>query len=283
MTIPEWTLHHLGALFPNCLGDLVAGLLASTPHFASYLFSVTCFLCSNTLAFPDDGQVPKWSAWKSTLEWGQGPAPFRENCEVLGPAAQYLLSLPTQHACALTEKRAQQFPAATPDQTIFHLGFHRWIALKITSGTSGVQMHSRLPCPWGLLGVSNGKIYALCQALTERAGVLALHLSFLYFWSTCSVCGFEMIMSHWFSSLVHRFLFLTGWIVCLLIHHLKKMNATCPNNITASFLPPCSTAIRRIDDGQLGFIFLLHSIRHITPWRECQFIAAPRWISFFSR
>lgn len=28
---------------------------------------------------------------------------------------------------------------------------------------------------------SMGKIYSLCQALTERAGILALHLSFLYF------------------------------------------------------------------------------------------------------
>ena len=77
----------------------------------------------------------------------------------------------------------------------------------------GAQIYSPTPLSMGTALVSSmGKIYSLCQALTERAGILELHLSFLYFLAQPprSVCGFEMIMSHWFSSLVHRFLFLTG-------------------------------------------------------------------------
>lgn len=56
----------------------------------------------------------------------------------------------------------------------------------------------------------------------------------------CLVCGFEMVMSCCFSSRVCRFLFLTEWIVCLLIYHLRKMNATCPDAVTSSCLPPSS-------------------------------------------
>ena len=154
VTIPEWTLHHLVTLFPNCPGWLVAGLLASTPHFASYLFSVTCFLCSNTLAFPDDGQVPKWSARKSTLEWGQRPAPFRENCEVLGPAAQYLLSclLNMQLTLPVHSRRRGLNTVSSSHSRPDHLSSefsHRWIALKMLLELQGVQMHSPTPLSMG--------------------------------------------------------------------------------------------------------------------------------------
>lgn len=117
VTIPEWTLHHLVTLFPNCPGWLVAGLLASTPHFASYLFSVTCFLCSNTLAFPDDGQVPRWWAGSQMIclkihSWVRSEAsPFQRELWSVGTCGSVPAVLPTQHAadtaCALTEKRAQ--------------------------------------------------------------------------------------------------------------------------------------------------------------------------------
>lgn len=55
-------------------------------------------------------------------------------------------------------------------------------SLKDASGTSGSTNALPDSLVHGDCLVSPmGKIYALCQALTERAGVLALHLSFLYF------------------------------------------------------------------------------------------------------
>lgn len=118
VTIPEWTLHHL-----------------VTSSWSSSLHSPLCFsfifsdlLSVNASAFPDDGQVPKSSAWKSTFERGQRPAPLGENCDVLGPGAQYLPSCLlimqlTLCLCTQREEGSALFPAVTPHRIIFHLGF----------------------------------------------------------------------------------------------------------------------------------------------------------------
>lgn len=136
----------------------------------------------------------------------------------------------------------------------------------------------RFPTPLPVGAASRpqwGWFILLCQALTERACVLALHFCFLYPCSNpCLVCGFEMIMSCSFSSLVCRFSFLTKWVTCLWIYHLRKTNVTCCNiqHRLACLLAPTK---RSVDRRWAAWIYFLpHSIRHITSCRECQFIAA---------
>ena len=172
-----------------------------------WLSEVVADSCSYPMTCPANAPLSKLR----TQPWSKGIVRHEDRgLSIYCPAL-----LHTQLALCLRtpgEEGSSQLPAATPVPIIFHLSSSTadWPRRRIRNFRES-KGTPPLPCLWGLVCVLNGADLFRPVKPSRRGHVSLPRVpaSCISCSNPCLVCGFEMIMSCCFSSLVCRSLFLT--------------------------------------------------------------------------